>query len=367
MKPQRLAALLGIAFILSFPAKAMAKSSFFLPLRFESAGTCIGNGSTTQTIETSYGLSLATLPFTGTASYDFYSPPITTAPALAPADGAAGQLWLTNASATTDFNVTVKFVFYDYDPTTAMDIQIVDTGAGVSTKIPHLNAAQAATPITGLPGNFTATVGHLLHIKATVTLVSGVVNSASILCNAPSGVNGDSAGLLPEKHRTKIWTFAGLTSSPDATITPSSSCISAACALNTASVPSAAGAAYAWTINGGTISAGQGTHQITWNPSSAGPVMLGVTVTKTCCSTGAARVDVMPANTLALRPNAQGTVTLTLAGTPAAQYRLQAASNLRSPAWVTISTNVAGIDGLVTFTDLQAPNYPARFYRATMP
>ena len=367
MNPQPILVLLVIVFLLSCPGHALAISPFFLPLRSEIAGTCIGIGTTTQTIETSYGSALAILPFTGTTTYDFYSPPITAAPVLVPNDGAAGQLWLTNANTVTDFNVTVRFAFYDYDPVTRMDIQIVDAGAGISTTIPHLNAALVATPTTDLPANFTATIGHLLHIKATVTLVSGSVNNASILFNAPSGANGDSAGLLPAKHKNKTWTFGGLGSPPDASITLSSSCISANCSLNTASVPAAAGAVYAWTVNGGTITAGQGTSQITWSPASAGPVTLGVAVTKTCCSTGSALVDVVPGNILSLKPGAQGAMTLTLAGAQAAQYRFQATSDLLSPAWVTIGTTFAGIDGLATFVDLDAPNHQARFYRATTP
>ncbi len=55
------------------------------------------------------------------------------------------------------------------------------------------------------------------------------------------------------------------------------------CALspgNTASVPNAGvGATYNWTITGGTITAGQGTPNITYTASATGPVTLSVTVT----------------------------------------------------------------------------------------
>src|SRR5580765_4266560 len=82
MNVQRTLVLLGAAFLLNCPAKTLA-APFALPLRWESAGTCIGNGSTVQTVETAYGSSRASLPFTGTTAYDFYSPPIAAAPALA--------------------------------------------------------------------------------------------------------------------------------------------------------------------------------------------------------------------------------------------------------------------------------------------
>jgi hypothetical protein len=210
-------------------------------------------------------------------------------------------------------------------------------------------------------------VGHLLHIRATVTLVSGAVSSASILFNAANAANGDSVGLLPQNPTSKSWTFGSPGSAPDATITASSSCISANCILNTASVPATAGAAYAWTINGGTITAGQGTHQVAWCPSSPGLVSIGVTVTRACSSAGSALVAVMPANILSLKPDDAGSMTLTFAGTPLSQYRFQAASSLSSPSWVNISTNVAGADGLATFVDLDSANHTVRFYRTISP
>src|SRR5438034_11739819 len=77
---------------------ANAQVPFVLPLRLETSGTCTGNGSTVQTVETTYGATVASLPFTGTASYDFFSPPITAAPSLDTSDKAAGKLWLTNAN-----------------------------------------------------------------------------------------------------------------------------------------------------------------------------------------------------------------------------------------------------------------------------
>ncbi|MCG3193790.1 MAG: hypothetical protein DIJKHBIC_03044 [Thermoanaerobaculia bacterium] len=65
---------------------------------------------------------------------------------------------------------------------------------------------------------------------------------------------------------------------PDATITaPAAVCPNSA--GHTASVPSAGtGGVYAWTVVNGTITAGQGTPEITWTASGIGPVTLGVTV-----------------------------------------------------------------------------------------
>ena len=54
---------------------------------------------------------------------------------------------------------------------------------------------------------------------------------------------------------------------------------------------------------------------------------------------------------------------LTLAGATGRTYVIQAASDAVLAAWVPISTNTS-TDGTVSFEDMTAANYPARFYRA---
>ena len=67
--------------------------------------------------------------------------------------------------------------------------------------------------------------------------------------------------------------------------------------------------------------------------------------------------------TLGLKNNGDGTVTVTFAGVPGAQYVVQATANLAPASWVNISTNVAGPDGFWTITD-SITNRPQRFYRS---
>ena len=352
---------------------AWSQSPFLLPLRLEASGTCIGNGSTAQTIETTYGSTPALLAFSATTTYDFYSPPITVAPALAPTDKAAGKIWLTNGSPSGDFDVTVRLLFFDYDPTSGLEMQIADSGVSGPARIKHLQASQAVTPNTSLPAASTPVIGHLLHIKLAVTLINGTPSNASILLNAPNGVDGDSFAMLPQNKTTKTWSFGPLTASPSATITPSASSVLANSTGNTASVSATPGATYAWTITGGSLTAGQGTSQITWTAGATGPVNLGVTVTKGCSSTASAAVQVIAPTTqgappsLSIGRNGDGTVTVTLQGTPGAQYLFQTTSNLVSPAWTTLSSSIAGLDGITTFMDADSAIYPARFYRAVVP
>jgi len=215
-------------------------------------------------------------------------------------------------------------------------------------------------------------IGHLLHIRVIVALVSGNAVSSSILINAPDGIHGDSFATLPANKTAKTWNFGSLTASPNAVVTPSASSVPANSTGNTASVPVTPGATYAWTISGGSITAGQGASQITWSANSTGPVTLGVTVAKGCSSTGSAIVQVTAANNQAppmvgISRNADRTVTLTIQGTAGVQYLFQAATDLGSPVWTTISTSVAGPDGLVSFMDADSAIYPVRFYRAVAP
>jgi hypothetical protein len=55
---------------------------------------------------------------------------------------------------------------------------------------------------------------------------------------------------------------------------------------------------------------------------------------------------------------------LVVSGTPGQPYQLQATADLATWSWSSITTNITGPDGLFTFPDLGATNYPNRFYRA---
>jgi hypothetical protein len=63
-----------------------------------------------------------------------------------------------------------------------------------------------------------------------------------------------------------------------------------------------------------------------------------------------------------------GTIALTFAGGDAGvSYRIQANSDLNTTTWDDLSTNLAGTNGLPGFTDLNATNQGARFYRIVTP
>jgi hypothetical protein len=65
--------------------------------------------------------------------------------------------------------------------------------------------------------------------------------------------------------------------------------------------------------------------------------------------------------------SARGGFTLDGTGKAGQIYFLLAASNLLSPVWKPIATNIAGTNGVCNFSDPQATNSPQRFYRLTTP
>jgi hypothetical protein len=77
-------------------------------------------------------------------------------------------------------------------------------------------------------------------------------------------------------------------------------------------------------------------------------------------------VSVVQPRTLGITANGNGTVTVTFQGTPGAEYIVQATTGLAQPSnWSNVSTNVAGVDGLWTYTD--SITHPHAFYRAAKP
>ena len=61
--------------------------------------------------------------------------------------------------------------------------------------------------------------------------------------------------------------------------------------------------------------------------------------------------------------NPPGSVTLSLGGSPGGTYVLEAATNLTAPVWLYIATNTLDTNGVWQFTDLQATNFPEKYFR----
>jgi len=58
-----------------------------------------------------------------------------------------------------------------------------------------------------------------------------------------------------------------------------------------------------------------------------------------------------------------GSFQLTCNSSPNQTCLIQATTNLSAPNWTTIGTNTADGNGILSFIDADAKNYPVRFYR----
>jgi hypothetical protein len=177
-----------------------------LYLRLES-GTCIYHASTCQTVETTAGTSNATLAFSGTTTYNFYSPPLATPMPLTTADTVSGTVWMKNAAPTAanNFAVTAKFQYLDYNPNTGTESLIVGTPNSVPQTLNSGDTEHWLMEVAALPSAVTVPAGHLLHIAVTVTLVSGNPGGyGQLLYNGPSGHT--SIGQLANSS-SPAWSF----------------------------------------------------------------------------------------------------------------------------------------------------------------
>ena len=179
-----------------------------LALRDEGPQT-IHTGLTAQLLDPAFGTNLETLAFTGTTTYDFYSPPLSSAISLLTSDKGGGVIYMRNIAATSsnDFSVTGDMQFFDYDPATGMQTLIVDTTASPAKSVNHGQTVNWAIPNALLPTNMTIPAGHMVHIAMTIGLVSGQPgNYGQVIYNGPTGPS--TSGLLPQNRSTVLnWTF----------------------------------------------------------------------------------------------------------------------------------------------------------------
>lgn len=74
-------------------------------------------------------------------------------------------------------------------------------------------------------------------------------------------------------------------------------------------------------------------------------------------------IQPVPPQITSISPAGDPVITVTGKGNVGKGYLLQATFNLVAPTWSTIATNVADANGIVSYIDYDATNYPARFYR----
>jgi hypothetical protein len=76
-------------------------------------------------------------------------------------------------------------------------------------------------------------------------------------------------------------------------------------------------------------------------------------------------VNIPNASTVSIAVQPDGNPAITLSGNADQTYVLQASFDMIH--WTSLSTNLTSSDGMFTFVDTDAKNYPSRFYRGVAP
>jgi hypothetical protein len=254
------------------------------------SSTCTFGGSTTQTLQLRSGTNQTAIAFSAqTNQFSFYSAPLTNSVYIAAGKKISGTIGVQN-NGSADFQFKASAVFYDYDPATGNQVQMVATAtSGLVTAGKNGKSGHATLPTIRLGGaGYTIPAGHFVKTVITVTVnVSSGINGA-LIYNASSG-NGKTLVMVPQDNSI-IWPFGSFPTTPNAAITTPAS-VQQNSAGNMASVLNAGmGATYFWSITNGTITAGQSTPQITWTAGASGTVGLGITVVNGCFSSSGAAV-----------------------------------------------------------------------------
>ena len=198
------------------------------PLMFRNESPqLIHGGLTDHILDTNWGTTVLTLPFTGTTTYDFYSPRLVSPSSIAATGNGGGAICMSNTGLNTSNNITVtgEMKYFDYDPGTGAQTLIIDTGASDAKNVNSGQTVTWATPTPAMPGAYTIPVGHMIHIASTIVLVSGNPgNYVGLVYNAP--VNGKfTEGQLSENSSGSSntgWAFDSAPLPPPLSIFPQS-------------------------------------------------------------------------------------------------------------------------------------------------
>jgi hypothetical protein len=181
-------------------------------LRYEASGVSIHGGVTSQTVETDFGTNAMGLAFTGSNTYDFYSPAISTPITLSTSLKTGGLIVMSNSAPTSDNDFTVfgSMTFYDYDPVSGTDTYVAKARqpANAARKVAHGKTAQWNLVQAPQKTDYTIPAGHLLHIVVSLVLDSGDPGSyGQLIYNGPEGAS--TMALFPRNAALPVsWTAA---------------------------------------------------------------------------------------------------------------------------------------------------------------
>jgi hypothetical protein len=233
-------------------------------------------------------------------------------------------------------------------------------------------------PNPNLPGNVTVPAGHLLHVRLLVTLNSGNPGGfGQVLYN---DVTNSCTALLPQ-NRFKTWNFASPTG-PAITSQPADQSVTNGFTATFSVTATGAGLTYQWerstdsgsswnNVTGAnaadyttpaTTAADNGNQYRVVVNGGCGPSLVSSVATLTVVPTGSLPASSAP-TIVSLNIMPDHSAVLQCAGNQNQVYMIEATTDLVSGSWLTISTNAIGSNGLDSFMDTDATNYPSRFYR----
>ena len=181
-------------------------------LLFLRAGTttCLFSGSASQTLQATAGTSQTVLASTAqSATFDFYSPPLTAPVSLASSEKAGGVIGLKNNGAA-GLKFTPSGVFYDYNPADGTSALIVSCSGNQSSTVNSGVTKQTSINNTAIGGvGHTLLSGHLLRVSVTLSTDQASGNNWELIYNA-AAADGNSNVQLPQ-NSVISWPFGSFT------------------------------------------------------------------------------------------------------------------------------------------------------------
>jgi len=224
--------------------------------------------------------------------------------------------------------------------------------SGVTGNPGLTTATTTSSPVSGSPFPIVAAIGSLNAVNYSFSFVNGTltVTKADTLVNVTSGLN-------PACTNQNITFTAMVNPVAPSTATPTGTVQFKNNGANLGSPVALTGGQGSITLPGAAF--GPGSFAITAEysdaagnfNSSANGVNQSIT---TPAPAAPCKIGITP-------PQSDGSVIANATGTPGQTYVLQASTDMVH--WTAISTNVADANGVLSFTDPNAKNYPSRYYR----
>jgi 6-phosphogluconolactonase (cycloisomerase 2 family) len=286
--------------------------------------TPAASGTVTFSVVVTNSLGTASAP--GTATANIVGAPVATVTAPAsvtgglagytasvPAQSGASYAWTVGSATVTAGTGTNSITFTPAATGTVTFSVVVTNALGVASSPGTASSAIVPAPVATVTAPASVT-GSLAGYTASVPAQSGASCSWTVgSATVTAGAGTNSITFTPAASGTVTFSVvvtnslgtasspgtasSAIVAAPVATVT-APSLVTANLAGYTASVPAQTGATYAWTVGSATVTAGAGTHSITFTPAGSGTVTFSVVVSNslgTASSPGTASSTIVAA------------------------------------------------------------------------